>query len=316
VWYSGAIQNIIRNEKYAGDALLQKSFRPNFKSRDKKVNNNVLPKYYIEHNHIPIVSKEIFLKAQKIRLLRIEKYKGKNAHTYSPRSTFNKLLFCPYCKSNFQHRVNHHGTEYSEYMMQCTSNKLRTICHSEKVSIQVFNKQILAMVNTLILSKNSILKQYEDYIKNDTKRKNLLTKKETLKIKINDLIQKRLTSSNTNTFANKINIELQKHIIILTEDLNMIENKLLIEYNYKYKVLWLRKLLSNYNNPITSIDDFPFKKFFSKVIVVSRNDIRFVIGDRTDFSNIKLRRRVLFQDHINYKIRKTNYESKYSLIFF
>jgi len=60
------------NEKYIGDALLQKRVSVNFKLVK---NNGVAPQYYVENNHQPIISRDLFEKAQ--RILNERKRKGK-----------------------------------------------------------------------------------------------------------------------------------------------------------------------------------------------------------------------------------------------
>lgn len=47
-WSAGPVKNILTNEKYKGDALLQKSFTVNFLTKEKKINEGEIPQYYVE----------------------------------------------------------------------------------------------------------------------------------------------------------------------------------------------------------------------------------------------------------------------------
>ncbi|MDY3118649.1 MAG: recombinase family protein [Peptoniphilus sp.] len=58
-WNNIAVRNILSNEKYKGDALLQKTFTINYLTKEKKKNEGELPMYYVENSHEPIVSKDI-----------------------------------------------------------------------------------------------------------------------------------------------------------------------------------------------------------------------------------------------------------------
>jgi hypothetical protein len=69
-WYSNAIGAIIRNEKYAGNSLLQKYYVSDHLTKLKKVNKGELPKYYAENTHPAIVSVETYEQAQLVRLER------------------------------------------------------------------------------------------------------------------------------------------------------------------------------------------------------------------------------------------------------
>lgn len=65
-WTSEAIRRILRNEKYCGDILFQKSFRENHITKRKIENKGQLPQYYAEETHEPIINKETFLAVQEL----------------------------------------------------------------------------------------------------------------------------------------------------------------------------------------------------------------------------------------------------------
>ena len=58
-WNHQNIKSILTNEKYKGDALLQKSFTVDFMTKKKKKNEGELPMYYVENNHQAIIPKKI-----------------------------------------------------------------------------------------------------------------------------------------------------------------------------------------------------------------------------------------------------------------
>ena len=55
VWWNSSVESILKNEKYKGDALLQKSFTTDFLTKKKKVNEGEIPQYYVEGNHEAII---------------------------------------------------------------------------------------------------------------------------------------------------------------------------------------------------------------------------------------------------------------------
>ncbi len=58
-WHTSIVRNILSNEKYKGDALLQKSFTVNYLTREKKTNEGELPMYFVENSHEPIISRSV-----------------------------------------------------------------------------------------------------------------------------------------------------------------------------------------------------------------------------------------------------------------
>ena len=63
-WSKATIQNILRNEKYAGDVLLQKTFTADFLTKKVKKNRGELAQYYVTDNHPAIIPREIFQQVQ------------------------------------------------------------------------------------------------------------------------------------------------------------------------------------------------------------------------------------------------------------
>ena len=55
---------MLRNEKYMGDALLQKTYTVDFMTKKKVINKGIVPQYYVEDDHEPIIPKELFYRVQ------------------------------------------------------------------------------------------------------------------------------------------------------------------------------------------------------------------------------------------------------------
>ena len=77
VWNSVTVKNILTNEKYKGDALLQKKYSKNFLDKRMILNQGEVPQYYIEGNHEAIIAPEIF---ERVQDKLIKRNKQKNKH--------------------------------------------------------------------------------------------------------------------------------------------------------------------------------------------------------------------------------------------
>ena len=64
-WSAGTVRSILRNEKYCGDALMQKTYTKDFRTH-KSVKNTDLNMYFKENHHTAIIKKEDWLKVQKL----------------------------------------------------------------------------------------------------------------------------------------------------------------------------------------------------------------------------------------------------------
>lgn len=315
-WYGNAILNIIKNERYCGDAKLQKTYRPSFKSKLNKVNNNVLPIYYVENNHPPIVSREVFQKANQIRLKKIDKYLNLEKCAYSKKTIYSSLIYCPFCGSNYIHRINNHGTSYSKHMMQCKTNKGKKICESDKISLEVFDSQLLCLINKILDNRTKFLKLYKTHLETDKHRISNKNKQKVLKDRIGCLHSKLEILSSIDDLESKVENSIKRKIANLQSELNNINNILLTQYNIEYQYLRVKQLLTNQKQQIESISDFPFRNLFNKVIVESKDSIKFLIGNRTDFQNFNHKKKGLYKQSTSYTLRDKGLQSKSELHFF
>lgn len=64
IWDAKTIQNMLKNEKYKGDTMLQKTFTEDFMTGKKSKNIGQRSRYYIKDSHPAIVSAEVFDKVQ------------------------------------------------------------------------------------------------------------------------------------------------------------------------------------------------------------------------------------------------------------
>ena len=101
-WTEKKVRYILSNEKYIGDLLLQKSFSTDHLTKKRKKNRGEKPQYYVENNHEPIVSKEVYEAVQLEFERRREKhYKGAGASKYA----FTGKIVCGNCGKNFRRKV-------------------------------------------------------------------------------------------------------------------------------------------------------------------------------------------------------------------
>lgn len=96
-WQVRSVINILNNEKYYGAALLQKTFTEDFMTKRQRTNKGELPQYYIEKDHKPIISKDVFEEVQ----YRISQATANNAS----HNIFSNKLFCGVCGGKYGRKI-------------------------------------------------------------------------------------------------------------------------------------------------------------------------------------------------------------------
>ena len=113
-WQSSTIESILQNEKYRGDARLQKKFTVDFLQKKMKVNEGEVPQYYVENSHAAIIDPEEW------DLVQAEFSRRKELGTrYSSTSVFSSMLVCGDCGARYGSKVWHSTDKYRRVIWQC-----------------------------------------------------------------------------------------------------------------------------------------------------------------------------------------------------
>ena len=143
---------ILRNEKYKGDALLQKYYTPDFLTKKQVHNNGEVPQYYVEGSHEAIIEPAIFDRVQDIIRERSQK-KG-----YSGMTIFSSRIKCGCCGAWYGTRIGHSTDKYRRVVWQCNAKfKDKTRCQTPHLTEDEVKEAFLHMVNSIITDRDGIL---------------------------------------------------------------------------------------------------------------------------------------------------------------
>jgi len=120
-WLLTTIQGIIRNEKYVGDLLLQKTVTVDFLAHKRVSNKDIAPKYYVKDDHPAIITREQFELAQRIIAKRRESIIGASKMTekYQARYPLSGLVICNECGRTMKRRYWNYGQESNRVVLLC-----------------------------------------------------------------------------------------------------------------------------------------------------------------------------------------------------
>ena len=104
-WHHTTVDYVVKNERYMGDALLQKEYTTDTVPFRKKRNHGEKAQYYVENSNPPIISREVFQAAQRLQESRITTTKKEH------NSILSGVLRCPDCGSTFRRQLLR-GTVY------------------------------------------------------------------------------------------------------------------------------------------------------------------------------------------------------------
>lgn len=144
-WRDTTVESILTNEKYKGDALLQKSFTVDSLSKKIKKNEGEVPKYYVEDSHPAIIDRSEWELMQAEMAKR--KAKGRHQNSLSP---FSSKVYCGECGSYYGSKVWHSNDKYRRVIWRCNGKyERKTSCSTPHLQEEDFKRLFMQALSKL-----------------------------------------------------------------------------------------------------------------------------------------------------------------------
>lgn len=302
-WTNASVYKILKNEKYCGDLIQQKTYTPDFLSHSKKYNKGEREFVKIENHHEPIIDKETFNKVQEEMARRKEK-SNVDGSKHSNRYALSGKLKCASCGCMYvkgDNRKRSDGTirrswicaEKHKYGKKHINSQNDYIgCDNDNVNNDIvlnsFNqlmKKITTedkqgIVNSTIKVISSIIKKSASL---NTDEERICQRKEKLESQIKKAITLCINEVITEDELKEQKEQLENELILVNKELESIQNKQELLNNKE-------TLLQNVEKSMNDILDFQntsdeiCKEVLEKVVVKSKNEFDFYIkGYSTPF---------------------------------
>ncbi|QHQ61434.1 recombinase family protein [Anaerocolumna sedimenticola] len=166
-WHTSNINQILRNEKYIGDALLQKTYTVDFLTKKRVKNNGLVPQYYVENSHEAIIPREIFMQVQEelIRRRCVHLSKNGKKRSYSSNHCFAQMIICGNCGEVFR-RVHWNNRGKKSIVWRCVSRLENTglFCDARTVSESTIEQLLVTAINDTLSGKDTFLTTLQNNI--------------------------------------------------------------------------------------------------------------------------------------------------------
>ena len=168
-WYEGSIRKMLTNEKYKGDALLQKTYTVDFLSKKRADNNGEVPQYYVEDSHPAIIDKEMW-EAVQLEMERRRNFalqygiqKLEYATTSNP---FAGRVICGSCGQVFGRKVwNSTDDRFRRIIWRCNGKyvvKGEKGCESRHIDDEVLYQAFVDVFNAMIENRDYFMEKCRD----------------------------------------------------------------------------------------------------------------------------------------------------------
>lgn len=173
-WYESSLRKMLSNEKYKGDALLQKTYTVDFLTKKRADNNGEVPQYYVEESHPAIIDKEIW-EAVQLEMERrrdfAKKYNISKLDYATICNPFAGRVICGCCGGVFGRKIWHSTSENLRRKVWMCNNRYKVKgekgCQNKHIDDTVLYKVFVSTFNVMIENKNYFMEKWKEHLKSD-----------------------------------------------------------------------------------------------------------------------------------------------------
>ena len=172
-WQASTLLSMLENEKYKGDALLQKSYTVDFLTKKRVQNQGEIQMYYVEDDHEAIIPKRIW-KCVQLEIARRKKYleeHGTNSYSHMPETNpFASKIICGNCNKVFARKGWRSSKGFDRKVWQCSERyKVKGVvgCTNRHVEEETLIKAYLMAWNALVENRESFLERWKEQMQGE-----------------------------------------------------------------------------------------------------------------------------------------------------
>ena len=286
-WSTSVIDKMLSNEKYMGDALLQKTYTVDYLTKKRVVNKGIVPQYYVEDSHEAIIPKPLFYRVQeeKARRAAIHKSTNKKSKTenarYSSRFALTDIMTCAECGKPYR-RTTWAKNGQKTIVWRCI-NRLEQgtkVCKfSPTIREENVEKVIMNVINSVIYGHKDFTEMLKENMRTVIGENTDMASLEDINVQI-DTLQKQMlryvelnakAGSNSKAYDSKFE-QISREIKDLQKQKKELIEQEKRKVNYTHRVNDMAEFLDA-NCEIVQFDNELVRRLIQSVKVVSREKI-------------------------------------------
>ena len=293
-WQPGTIKSILTNEKYKGDAILNRTYVEDCISKKVKRNEGERPMYYVENNHPAIIDKETFGQVQQEMARRNNLLRKSEQHAktqlgkYSSKYALTELLICGDCGTPYRRCTwTHHGGK--EIVWRCIQ-RIETAskeCQAPTMKEPALQETILEAIREKARQDPDVLRILKEHIAQGLARAEDTDREFALLNRMQE-IQNEFQTLTEEVTANNIDSMDEGHIQALLEENQQLEREYTELTSRAYADERNRRLdnlsviLDGIQNHPMTWDEKMIRQLIAGVMVLSKDRLKIAFTDGSE----------------------------------
>ncbi len=280
-WRPTTLQKILRNEKYIGDALLQKTYTVDFLNKKRVQNNGIVPQYYVENSHKPIIPRDLYMQVQEEMVRRANLHSGakRKKRVYSSKYALSSIVYCPKCGDIYRRIAWNNRGKHSTVWRCCTRVEHGPgKCDAPTIQESDLQAAVIKAINLALGNRDSMMTALQENIEAVIRQEDE-TSAEGINAKLEELQKELLRLANSKKDYNSVADEIDR--------LRELKQKALTESaeqeGLKKRIAEMREFLDSQTTEILEYDEQLVRRLIEKVTVYEeRFEVEFKSGMKVD----------------------------------
>ena len=280
-WRPETLKKILRNEKYIGDALLQKTYTVDFLSKKRVQNKGIVPQYYVENSHEPIIPRDLYMQVQEEMIRRANLHSGANRkkRVYSSKYALSSIVYCSKCGEIYRRIAWNNRGKHSTVWRCCTRVEHGpTACDAPTIQESDLQAVVVQAINLALGSRESMMITLQENVESVIRQEDE-TSSEGIETKLLELQRELLKLANSKKDYNSVADEIDR--------LRELKQNALVESaereGLKQRIKEMREFLEQQTTEVTEYDELLVRRLIEKVTVYDKRfEVEFKSGAKVD----------------------------------
>ena len=276
-WRPETLKKILQNEKYIGDALLQKTYTVDFLNKKRVQNKGIVPQYYVENSHEPIIPRDLYMQVQEEMIRRANLHSGANRkkRVYSSKYALSSIVYCSRCGEIYRRIAWNNRGKHSTVWRCCTRVEHGpTACDAPTIQEPDLQAAVVKAINLTLGNRESMMATLQENVEAVIRQEDE-TSSEGIDAKLLELQKELLRLANSKKDYNSVADEIDR--------LREIKQNALVESaereGLKQRIREMREFLEQQSTEVTEYDELLVRRLIEKVTVYDeRFEVEFKSG--------------------------------------
>ncbi len=276
-WRPETLRKILQNEKYIGDALLQKTYTVDFLNKKRVQNNGIVPQYYVENSHPPIIPRNLYMQVQEKMVRRANLHSGekRKKRVYSSKYALSSIVYCPKCGDIYRRIAWNNRGKHSTVWRCCTRVEHGpSACDAPTIQESELQEAVIKAINMALGNRDSMMAALQENVEAVIRQEDE-SSVEGIEAKLEELQKELLKRANSKKDYNDIADEIHR--------LRELKQNALVESaerkGLRKRIAEIREFLDSQPTEVLEYDEQLVRRLIEKVTVYEeRFEVEFKSG--------------------------------------